>query len=176
MSCLAGQQLWAINDFPQIPTVARSRGGVQLPMRSIQRLASKSTLHVHRGLVYNEESGRTIQVGKPTYTRLIRSGYQVPAALCATLLCFSLTPAPYEKAQASDVICKRAAHSGSGLDEKECRVLRAYKCVYACMYALLWLYTLTSRSGMASRRPCLMLMVAMLLHWPSSRAEDDFHL
>ena len=30
----------------------------------------------------------------------------------------SLTPAPYEKAQASDVICKRAAHSGRGCGGK----------------------------------------------------------
>jgi len=32
---------------------------------------------IQRGLIYNEESGRTIQLGKPTYTRLINSGYQV---------------------------------------------------------------------------------------------------
>ena len=47
----------------------------------------------------------------------------------------SLIPAPYDKAQASYVICKRAAHPGSGLNQKECRVGRAYSaCVYACMY------------------------------------------
>ena len=39
-----------------------------------------------------------------------------------------ITPAPYEKAQASDVICKRAAHPGSELNQKKCRVGRA--CVY----------------------------------------------
>ena len=38
----------------------------------------------------------------------------------------SLTPAPYEKAQASDVICKRAARPSSGLNKKGCRVGRAY--------------------------------------------------
>ena len=32
---------------------------------------------------------------------------------------FSLRPAPYDKAQASDVMCKRAAHPGSGVIKKE---------------------------------------------------------
>ena len=31
---------------------------------------------------------------------------------------FRITPAPYEKAQASDGICKRAAHPGSTLNQK----------------------------------------------------------
>ena len=64
---------------------------------------------------------------------------------CMPHTCFSLTPARYEKAQASDVICnraagvfikkagiKRAAHPGSGLIQKECCVGRAYS---ACVYA-----------------------------------------
>ena len=40
-----------------------------------------------------------------------------------------ITPAPYEKAQASDLICKRAAHPGSELNQKKCRVRRACVCV-----------------------------------------------
>ena len=42
----------------------------------------------------------------------------VQSADWAKWLDSSLTPAPYEKAQASDVICKRAAHPGSGLIRK----------------------------------------------------------
>ena len=53
---------------------------------------------------------------------------------------FSLTPAPYEKAQASDVICKRAAHPNSGLNQKDCRVcwtcVYMHVCMHACMHAL----------------------------------------
>ena len=42
-----------------------------------------------------------------------------PPALGAYVRTFlRLTPAPYEKAQASDVICERAAHPGSELDQK----------------------------------------------------------
>ena len=33
-----------------------------------------------------------------------------------------ITPAPYEKAQASEEICKRAAHPSSKLNQKKCRV------------------------------------------------------
>ena len=40
-----------------------------------------------------------------------------------------ITPAPYEKAQASDEeICKRAAHPSSKLNQKKCRVACAYLC------------------------------------------------
>lgn len=36
---------------------------------------------VQRGLIFNEASGRTIQMGKPTFKRLVNSGYQVDAEL-----------------------------------------------------------------------------------------------
>ena len=45
-----------------------------------------------------------------------------------------ITPVPNEKAQASDGICKRAAHLGSKLNQKNV-VLDAPVRVYACMYA-----------------------------------------
>ena len=48
-----------------------------------------------------------------------------------------ITPAPYEKAQASDEeICKRAAHPSSKLNQKKCRVACACLCesMLACMY------------------------------------------
>ena len=44
-----------------------------------------------------------------------------------------ITPAPYEKAQASEEICKRAAHPGSKLNQKNCRGGRACACV--CLHA-----------------------------------------
>ena len=52
-----------------------------------------------------------------------------------------ITPAPYEKAQASEEICKRAAHPSSKLNQKKCRVacaclrVRAYACMYVCICA-----------------------------------------
>ena len=42
---------------------------------------------------------------------------------------FRMTPAPYEKAQASEEICQRAAHPGSKLNQKKCRGGRACACV-----------------------------------------------
>ena len=47
-----------------------------------------------------------------------------------------ITPAPYEKAQASEEICKRAAHPSSKLNQKKCRGACACLCVSmpACMY------------------------------------------
>ena len=51
---------------------------------------------------------------------------------------FRITPAPYEKAQASEVICKRAAHPGSKLNQKKFVLdvpVRVYACMYVCMYA-----------------------------------------
>lgn len=38
---------------------------------------------------------------------------------------FRMTPAPYEKAQAFDVICKRAAHPGSKIKSEGNVVLKA---------------------------------------------------
>ena len=50
--------------------------------------------------------------------------------------------APHEKAQASDEIYKRAAHPGSKLNQKKCRVGRACSrvCVrtHACMYVYMY--------------------------------------
>ena len=55
------------------------------------------------------------------------------ARSCQRAACGSrTTPAPYEKAQAFDVICKRAAHTGSESNQKKCRVGRA--CAYAGMH------------------------------------------
>lgn len=51
-----------------------------LPRRHSQQLSAPSapiSPLVQRGLIFNEASGRTIQVGKPTYKRLVSSGYQV---------------------------------------------------------------------------------------------------
>ena len=45
--------------------------------------------------------------------------------------CFRITPAPYEKAQASEEIRKSAAHPGSKLNQKKCCVGRA--CVYSML-------------------------------------------
>ena len=45
-----------------------------------------------------------------------------------------ITPAPYEKAQASEEICKRAAHPGSKLNQKKSVVLDVPVRVHACMY------------------------------------------
>ena len=49
---------------------------------------------------------------------------------------FRITPASYDKAQASEEICKRAAHPGSKINRKKCRVGRACACVclHVCMY------------------------------------------
>lgn len=33
------------------------------------------------GIVYNEATGRTLQIGKPTYNKLVKEGYQVRTAL-----------------------------------------------------------------------------------------------
>ena len=41
----------------------------------------------------------------------------------------SSTPAPYEKAQEYDVICKRAAHPGNGLSQKKCLPTSAPMCL-----------------------------------------------
>ena len=56
-----------------------------------------------------------------------------------------ITPAPYEKAQASDEeICKRAAHPSSKLNQKKCRVACACLCesMLACMYVCICAYVL----------------------------------
>ena len=55
--------------------------------------------------------------------------------------CFRITPAPYKKAQASEVICKRAAHPGSKLNQKNV-VLNVPVRVYACMYVSMYAYVL----------------------------------
>ena len=44
------------------------------------------------------------------------------------------SPTSFEKAQASEVICKRAAHPGSKLNQKKCRVGRACACVCLHVY------------------------------------------
>ena len=68
--------------------------------------------------------------------------------------CLSLTPAPYEKAQASYVICKRAAHPDSGLNQKECRVGRAcvHACMYVCMHASMYVCMHTFERRMYARK------------------------
>ena len=50
--------------------------------------------------------------------------------------CLRITPAPYEKAQASDGICKRAAHPGTKLNQKNVVVGRA--CACACLHV--WMH------------------------------------
>ena len=56
-----------------------------------------------------------------------------------------ITPAPYEKAQASEEICKRAAHPGSKLNQENVVlvvVLDVPVRVHACMYVCLCAYVL----------------------------------
>ena len=53
-----------------------------------------------------------------------------------------ITPAPYEKAQASEEICKRAAHPGSKLNQKKSVVLDVPVRVHACMYVCICAYVL----------------------------------
>ena len=51
--------------------------------------------------------------------------------------CFRITPAPYEKAQVSEEICKRAAHPGSKLNQKK---VSCWTCLCVCMPACIYIY------------------------------------
>ena len=72
--------------------------------------------------------------------------------VCWDLAGSRITPAPYEKAQASDGICKRAAHSGSELNQKNVVVGRACACV--CVHVWMHGYMDAHVREMNVRRPC----------------------
>ena len=98
----------------------------------------------------------------PSHTKAFNCGRPLNHLLMHVILvrvaCGSrITPAPYEKAQASEEICKRAAHPSSKLNQKKCRVACACLCVSmpACMCGMWLQYTIRCSNGSSPCTPLL---------------------
>ena len=65
-----------------------------------------------------------------------------------------MTPAPYDQAQASEEICKRAAHPGSKSNRKICSVGRACACVclHICVHMCIRTTRESNKEGGEARR------------------------
>ena len=142
--------------WPYIPvlllTALCTRARARLGIRTASPTAtSTATLLFIISCMWCSDPGRRTTykprvIGRRCYSKAARHLLNLlatPVTLCQGWQSGSrITPAPYEKAQASEEICKRVAHPGSKLNQKKSVALDVPLRVHACMYVCICAYVL----------------------------------